>query len=63
MRVDTINIQQQGGSTDWRYDSTLPAAGSDNPYMRFHLWAENGALVGVEIKVTIQGPTGTDPYQ
>ncbi len=63
VRVDPMNIQQRGGPTDWRYDSTLPGAGSDNPYMRFHLWAEHGALMGVEIKVTIQGPTGTDPYQ
>jgi hypothetical protein len=63
VRVDPVNIQQRGGQTDWRYDSALPAAGSDNPYMRFHLWAENGAFVDVQIKVTIQGPTGTDPYQ
>jgi hypothetical protein len=63
VRVDPINIQQFGGSTDWRFDSALPAPGSDNPYTRLHLWAVWDAFVSVSIKVTIQGPAGTDPYQ
>ena len=54
-----------GASTgsDWSWVSTPPSAGSTNPYVKWHLWAHAGAIITVGIKIIIEGPEGTDPYQ
>lgn len=49
--------------SDWSWISTPPSAGSTNPYVKWHLWANAGAEITVRIKITIEGPEGTDPYQ
>ena len=40
-----------------------PSVGSNNPYTKYHVWADNGYYVYVRMVITIQGPAGTNPYQ
>jgi hypothetical protein len=62
VRAEASKIYKTGEG-DLRWDSEMPSAGSDNPFVKIHLWANPGGYIGVTYKVTIQGPTGTDPYQ
>jgi hypothetical protein len=43
--------------------TTRPVIGSNNPYMKAHIWADPGAFIGVGVRVTIEGPEETDPYR
>ncbi len=52
-----------GAGSDWRWVSTPPPAGSTTPYVKWHLWANGGSSITVGIKIIIEGPEGTDPYQ
>jgi hypothetical protein len=47
---------------DWQWRKT-PSKGTDDPSMRMHIWANVGGRIGVPVKVIIEGPAGTDPYQ
>jgi hypothetical protein len=50
------------GHGEWQW-TTRPSRGSDNPYVQMHLVAEDRHSVQIYIKITIEGPAGTDPYQ
>jgi hypothetical protein len=40
-----------------------PTVGSDDPSLRMHLWANAGGWIRVTVKIEIEGPAGTNPYQ
>lgn len=61
VRAEPVNIEKRG-SADFRWDSAVPPSGSDNPYVKMHLWAEAGARILVRYRVRIERPQGTDPY-
>jgi hypothetical protein len=46
-----------GFSLTWK-----PQIGSDNPYMHAHIWSGFVANISVGVRITIEGPAGTDPY-
>lgn len=50
------------GSVDWQWIKT-PSVGSDDPSSKVHLWADPLGQLIVIVKVTIEGPAGTNPYQ
>jgi hypothetical protein len=50
------------GNADWQWTKT-PAVGSDDPSAKLHFWAERDGTVTVSVKVEIEGPAGTNPYQ
>ena len=50
------------GHGNWQW-VIPPRRGSDNPYMQMHLVATYNQVVSVFVKVIIEGPAGTDPYQ
>lgn len=62
-KIKSIDTSEEGGKTlaDWNW-TTRPVEGSNNPYMKMHLWSNPGGSVWVQVKVTIEGPAGTDPY-
>ncbi len=39
-----------------------PQVGSDNPYMHAHIWSGFLSNINVGVRITIEGPAGTDPY-
>ena len=41
---------------------TPPAIGSNNPYMKAHVWVNATGNVALTLQVTIEGPKGTNPY-
>lgn len=49
-------------AADWQWRKT-PSNGTDDPSMRMHIWANPGGRLGVPVKVVIEGPAGTNPYQ
>ena len=49
--------------SDWSWSSSPPAEGSTSPYVKLHLWANANAGITVGIKIIIEGPEGTNPYQ
>ncbi len=61
VRAEASKITKTG-EADLRWDSELPSAGSNNPFVKIHLWANSGGFILVTYKVTIQGPRGTEPY-
>src|SRR5207253_2091105 len=40
-----------------------PVIGSDNPFMKFSIWADAGGRKEVIVAVRIEGPECTDPYR
>jgi hypothetical protein len=58
----TVVYESRLGTANWQWVSR-PTIGSDNPYMKMHLVSTLQQAVTVYIKVTIEGPAGTDPYQ
>ena len=42
---------------------TPPVIGSNNPYMKAHVWANPLGKVLLVLHVTIEGPKGTNPYR
>ena len=47
----------------WEWRKT-PLKGTDDPSMRMHVWASPGSFDAyAQVKVTIEGPAGTNPYQ
>ena len=58
--VEVIEVRKRYG--DWGWE-TRPSVGNINPYMKMHLWADTDGDVAVNVKVWIEGPQGTDPYQ
>jgi hypothetical protein len=68
---DTLNDAKSSfacSGLDWARSNddfalnTPPTIGSDNPFMKAHLWAEPGCYLAAHVKVFIRGPSGTDPY-
>ncbi|MCM3876142.1 MAG: hypothetical protein NEA02_06950, partial [Thermoanaerobaculia bacterium] len=62
-RVKNFEISSgKAGNADWQWRQT-PTKGSDDPYMRMHVFTSPFGRVWAQVKVTIEGPAGTDPYQ
>jgi hypothetical protein len=58
-------VVAQNGTAGWSY-SIFPNAGSASPYMKMHLWTDGAPLpttIAVAVRVLIEGPAGTNPYQ
>jgi hypothetical protein len=58
----TVHFFSGIGHADWQW-VTKPTRGSDNPYMKIHLVGDLQHAVTIYVKVIIEGPAGTDPYQ
>ena len=58
----SIGRNDKSGQADWQWRQT-PVKGSDDPSMRMHVFASPGGTVRVQVKVEIEGPAGTNPYQ
>jgi hypothetical protein len=58
--VEMAELVKRSG--DWGWD-TRPAVGSNNPYMKMHMWATTGGQVSLNVKIWIEGPQGTNPYE
>ncbi|HQQ77902.1 MAG TPA: hypothetical protein PLB01_11140 [Thermoanaerobaculia bacterium] len=63
-RVKDYSIGENihGGNADWQWRQ-VPAKGTDDPSMKMHVWASANGRAKVHVKVTIEGPAGTNPYQ
>jgi hypothetical protein len=48
-------------AADWQWRKT-PSKGTDDPSMEMHIWANPGGRLAVPIRVSIEGPAGTNPY-
>ena len=59
---DPPQILQKEGRADWGWEKP-PAVNSTNAYMKMHLWAEAFSLIKIGVRVVIEGPEGTNPYQ
>ncbi len=57
---DVVATNPNAGNWEWR---KTPAKGSDDPSMSMHVWADGGGWVLALVKVEIEGPAGTNPYQ
>jgi hypothetical protein len=57
-----FGVEKSRHGADWQWRQT-PAKGTDDPSMRMHVFAEPNTHVKVRVKVEIEGPTGTNPYQ
>ena len=57
--MEIRSVQSNG---DWTL-LTPPRLGSNVPYMKAHLWASALGEARLILKVVIQGPRGTNPYQ
>jgi hypothetical protein len=60
--VDTSQIDLStctGANWQWQ---TRPSEGTDNPYMQMHLVSEPFQCLVRAVKITIEGPAGTNPY-
>ncbi len=55
-----VNPEIFRGGWNW---VTTPANGSTSPHAKLHLWSDFGGKVRVTLKVLIEGPEGTNPYQ
>jgi hypothetical protein len=62
VRDYSIGENIHGGNADWQWRQ-VPAKGTDDPSMRMHVWASANGRAMVHVKVTIEGPAGTNPYQ
>ena len=63
-KVKSYDAFQVGnsGNADWQWTRT-PAIGSDDPSSRIHMWADPVSIIAIDVKVEIEGPAGTNPYQ
>ena len=62
-RVKSFLVVDQnvnGGNWEWR---KTPSNGTDDPSMRLHIWADGLGWSLALVKVEIEGPAGTNPYQ
>ena len=59
---DVLTEQKEKHSGDWQW-VTRPRKGDNNPYMKMHVWSYPSGWLYVIVKVIIEGPAGTDPYQ
>jgi hypothetical protein len=57
-----IGRNEKSGQADWQWRQT-PSKGTDDPSMRMHVFASPLAWIKVQVKVEIEGPAGTNPYQ
>lgn len=55
-------VEKGGDGADWQWRQT-PSKGTDDPSMRMHVFASPLGNVKVQVKVEIEGPRGTNPYQ
>jgi hypothetical protein len=59
---DVVGIRKVGDSEDWQWTKT-PSIGSDDPSSKLHMWADANRSIELFVKVEIEGPAGTNPYQ
>lgn len=60
--ISLVEILKTSG--DWQWVSGPPSIGSTNPYVKIHIWAEPAVgFVRLGLRIVIEGPDGTDPYQ
>jgi hypothetical protein len=57
---EILNPKTADGSWNW---VVPPNNGSPNPYSKLHLWVNAGVKVSLKLKILIEGPEGTNPYQ
>jgi hypothetical protein len=60
--VQVTRMYQTAGS-DWKYNATPPAPGSDRPKVNIGLWANMQHMINLVLRVEIEGPRGTNPYR
>ena len=60
--VSVIQLLDDNPS-DWEWKSGPPSIGSTNPYVKIHVWADLMGRIDCGLRITIEGPEGTDPYQ
>jgi hypothetical protein len=58
---DVLNVTKFG-SADWQWTRT-PVIGSDDASSKVHLWADPLGQLFLSVKIEIEGPAGTNPYQ
>jgi hypothetical protein len=58
---ELVGVVKSNGA-DWQWRKT-PGVGTDDPSMTMHVWANVREQVCNTVKVTIEGPAGTNPYQ
>ena len=58
---DVVAVQKSGGA-DWNW-SRNPVVGTDDPFSKVHLWADANGIIRLCVKIEIEGPAGTNPYQ
>lgn len=58
---DVVNVTKVA-SADWQWTKT-PSIGSDDPSSKVHLWADPLGQIILSVKIEIEGPAGTNPYQ
>lgn len=51
----------EGTGKGWSWLSAPPTGTS--PYFKFRLWADGNYAIAIRVKVFIEGPEGTNPYQ
>ena len=59
---EMVGVVKPSEGADWQWRKT-PSVGTDDPSMKMHVWANVRQDVCNTVKVTIEGPAGTNPYQ
>lgn len=59
---DVVGIHKEGGNADWQWNKT-PSVNTDDPSGKIHMWADLNGSIELFVKVEIEGPAGTNPYQ
>jgi hypothetical protein len=52
---------EEGQGRGWSWGSPPPSG--TNPYYKLHLWTDGFHGIEIFVKITIEGPQGTNPYQ
>lgn len=62
-RVKSASGNHEGSGANWQW-ITQPSAGSTNPFAKIRITSNPGAVdYTVNLKIEIEGPQGTNPYQ
>ncbi len=65
-KIKSFAVEKKYGENPrkgWGWLSAAPVVGSTNPYFKVRLWAEKLEHMSIGVKIRIEGPEGTNPYQ
>ena len=56
------NPARAADESGWQW-TRVPSVGTDDPSGKLHIWANSNTTLSFFVKVEVEGPAGTSPYQ